>query len=162
DKLSSVILENVVRGELWNFEMQEDIIEASRLLDESIERSIANVALREFTQVHAVYRAAIVKADSFVSRSILLGRVMDEKEIDIAIAYTDDGKISIRRKDGADATVIDCSRIAQEFREGGGHSGAAGGFIDAKKQEKSDSDSAALAEITRGLESYFSKAVISR
>ncbi len=35
-KLYSVILDNVSLGVLWNIEMQEDIIEASRLIDESL------------------------------------------------------------------------------------------------------------------------------
>jgi hypothetical protein len=47
-KLYFVILDNVVQGTLWNIEMQEDMIEASRLIDESVVRSIKSMVIREF------------------------------------------------------------------------------------------------------------------
>ena len=47
-KLYFVILDNVVRGILWNMEMQEDMIEASQLIDESVVRSIKSMVIREF------------------------------------------------------------------------------------------------------------------
>jgi hypothetical protein len=84
-KLYSVILDNVVRGILWNIEMQEDMIEASQLIDESIVRSVKSMVIRKFdpnrpdtVQKERNIRVAIAKADSFVSRSILLGKIIDE------------------------------------------------------------------------------------
>jgi uncharacterized protein len=82
-KLYSVILDNVSRGILWNTEMQEDMIEASRLIDESIARSINSMVVKEFDfkplgaieHVRNV-RVAITKAESFVSRSLLLARLL--------------------------------------------------------------------------------------
>ena len=47
-KLYSMILDNASRGILWNTEMQEDIIEADRLVDESIMRSIKSMVIKEF------------------------------------------------------------------------------------------------------------------
>jgi oligoribonuclease NrnB/cAMP/cGMP phosphodiesterase (DHH superfamily) len=116
--------------------MQEDMIEASRLIDESIMRSIKSMVIKEFhfkppakIKQAGNVRVAIAKADSFVSRS-LLGKTIDESEIDLAMAYTSDGKLSVRRKHGLPekGLRIDCSKIAAAFREGGGHPGAAGGF----------------------------------
>jgi oligoribonuclease NrnB/cAMP/cGMP phosphodiesterase (DHH superfamily) len=74
---------------------------------------------------------AIAKAASFVSRSLLLGKIIDESEIDLPMAYTSDGKLSVRRKHGLPEKdlQIDCSKVAAAFREGGGHPGAAGGFL---------------------------------
>ena len=43
-----MILDNASRGILWNTEMQEDIIEADRLVDESIMRSIKSMVIKEF------------------------------------------------------------------------------------------------------------------
>jgi oligoribonuclease NrnB/cAMP/cGMP phosphodiesterase (DHH superfamily) len=104
-KLYFVILDNVVRGILWNMEMQEDMIEASQLIDESVVRSIKSMVIREFDLnrpdtilKERKIRVAIAKADSFVSRSILLGKIIDESEIDLAIAYTHEGKLSMRRR----------------------------------------------------------------
>jgi hypothetical protein len=79
---------------------------------------------------------------------------MDESAVDIAIAFTDDGKVSIRKKNDV-PNSFNCSEIAQEFREGGGHEGAAGGFLDASPRKSGDS--AAVGEIVRALNSYFAK-----
>jgi hypothetical protein len=158
-KLYSVTLDNVVRGILWNIEMQEGMIEGSRLIDESVVRSIKSMVIRDFdyklaktVQKEPNVRIAIVKADSFVSRSILLGKIIDETEIDLALAYTHEGKLSLRRKHRLpeNAIQIDCSKIAATFREGGGHLGAAGGFLKTNVDE--DGDSMALIEIESNLQ----------
>ncbi|HEX2107241.1 MAG TPA: hypothetical protein VHF28_05870 [Nitrososphaera sp.] len=166
-KLYSVILDNVSRGILWNTEMQDDMIEASRLIDESIMKSINSMVVKEFDLKSSTslekdtrrIRVAIVKADSFVSRSVLLGKVIDDNEIDLAIAYTPEGKLSLRRGHELteEDTQIDCSAIASAFREGGGHPGAAGGFLRGKVDHNSDSP--ALNEIENTVKNYFDKLV---
>jgi nanoRNase/pAp phosphatase (c-di-AMP/oligoRNAs hydrolase) len=99
---------------------------------------------------------AIAKADSFVSRSILLGKIIDESEIDLAIAYTHEGKLSIRRHHlPENGLQIDCNKIASSFREGGGHPGAAGRFLKINLEE--NDDSAALVESESTLQNYFEK-----
>jgi uncharacterized protein len=163
-KLYSVILDNVSRGILWNTEMQEDMIHASRLIDESIMRSIRSMVIKEFDikspgtieQVGNV-RVAITKADSFVSRSILLGKIIDEFEIDLAMAYTPEGKLSVRSRYGLPEKdlQIDCSKIAAAFREGGGHPGAAGGFL--RTNVEQNGDVAARTEIELTIQKYFEK-----
>lgn len=163
-KLYSVILDNVSRGILWNTEMQEDMIEASRLIDESIARSISSMVIKEFDfkpsgtieQVKNV-RVAIAKADSFVSRSLLLGKIIDESEIDLAVAYTSDGKLSLRRRHSLPekGLHIDCSKVAAAFCEGGGHPGAAGGFLNTSIEQ--NGDDAAIIEIAITIQKYFEK-----
>jgi uncharacterized protein len=163
-KLYSVILDNVCRGILWNTEMQEDMIQASSLIGESILRSLNSLIIKEFdfnspsTMEHIrKVRVAIAKADSFVSRSLLLGKIVDEGEIDLAIAYTSDGKLSIRRSHGISETgnQIDCSKVAAGFREGGGHPAAAGGFL--RTNIEQSGDNAALIEIELTIQNYFEK-----
>jgi oligoribonuclease NrnB/cAMP/cGMP phosphodiesterase (DHH superfamily) len=163
-KLYSTILESVIRGILWNVEMQQDMIEASRLLDASISRSIKSMVIREFdyklldkSEEPRNVVVAIAKADPFVSRSVLLGKISDDLEIDLAMAYTEEGKLSIRRKRRTleNHLLIDCSKIASRFREGGGHVDAAGGFL--KTNVEQSGDAAALVEIESTLESYFDK-----
>jgi hypothetical protein len=166
-KLYSVILDNVCRGILWNTEMQDDMIEASRLIDESIMKSINSMVVKEFDLKSSTslekdtrrIRVAIAKADSFVSRSVLLGKVIDDNEIDLAIAYTPEGKLSLRRgRELTDEdTQIDCSAIASAFREGGGHPGAAGGFL--RGNVDHNSDTSALNEIENTVKNYFDKLV---
>jgi hypothetical protein len=164
-KLYSVILDNVCHGILWNTEMQDDMIEASRLIDESIARSINSAVIREFdfkpsTSVEkeiSKVRVAISKADSFVSRSILLGKIIDGNEIDVAIAYTQEGKLSLRRshRTTEGEIQIDCSIIASAFREGGGHPAAAGGFL--RSNIEQNGDASALNEIETTIKNYFEK-----
>ena len=122
------------------------------------------MVIREFNfkpanaiQTDRAVRVAIVKADSFVSRSILLGKIIDDAEIDLAMAYTQEGKLSLRRTHRSSQNVlqIDCSEIAATFREGGGHPGAAGGFL--KTNLNKNRDSAALVEIESNLQNYFEK-----
>ena len=163
-KLYSVILDNVSRDILWNTEMQEDMIEASRLIDESIARSISSMVIKEFDfkppgtieQVKNV-RVAIAKADSFVSRSLLLGKIIDESEIDLAVAYTSDGKLSLRRRHTLPekGLHIDCSKVAAAFREGGGHPGAAGGYLNTSIEQ--NGDDAAIIEIAITIQKHFEK-----
>jgi oligoribonuclease NrnB/cAMP/cGMP phosphodiesterase (DHH superfamily) len=156
DRLESVILGNVVKGVLWDTQMQADVMDASKLIDDSIAKSVSEMSTKEFVSDHfpGGIRVAIAKSESFVNRSILLGRIMDESPIHVAIGFTADGKVSIRKKDDAPSD-IDCSKIALEFREGGGHVGAAGGFLHAAPEK--DGDAAAIAEIVNALESYLSK-----
>ncbi len=163
-KLYSVILDNVSRGILWNTEMQEDMIQASRLIDESIIRSVKSMVIKEFAikslgtiEQGGNVRMAITKADSFVSRSLLLGKIIDEFEIDLAMAYTPEGKFSVRRKyDLPEKDLqIDCSKVAAAFREGGGHPGAAGGFL--RTNIEQNGDVAAITEIELTIQKYFEK-----
>lgn len=156
ERLLTVILKNVTKGILWEQQMQSDVMESFKLIEASIERSKSGMISKEFAYDGMTdgIRVAIAKSDAFVSRSVLLGRIMDESPVHVAIAYTNDGKVSIRKKDDAPES-IDCSKIALEFKEGGGHIGAAGGFLRADPQ--SDGDDAAIAEITGALGSYFSK-----
>jgi hypothetical protein len=100
---------------------------------------------------------AIAKADSFVSRSLLLGKIIDESEIDLAMAYTPEGKLSLRRRHGLPEKdlQIDCSKVAAAFREGGGHPGAAGGFL--RTDIEQDGEGAAVIEIELTIQKYFEK-----
>ncbi|MFL6522288.1 MAG: hypothetical protein ACJ71B_02285 [Nitrososphaera sp.] len=160
-KLYSVILENACQGILWNTEMQEDMIQASRRIDESIVRSINSAVIKEFEfkplgrdeQVTKT-NVAIVKADSFVSRSLLLGKIIDDIEVDLAIAYTSDGKLSLRTRQGISekGIQIDCSKLAAAFREGGGHLCAAGGFL--RTDVEQSGEEAALTEIERTVHNH--------
>jgi oligoribonuclease NrnB/cAMP/cGMP phosphodiesterase (DHH superfamily) len=157
NRLENVILENVTKGILWDTKMQDDVIEASRLIDSSIQRSIEIMQTKEVkTSTNKKLVIAIAKSESFVSRSMLLGRVMDENDIDLAFAYTDDGKLSIRRKvtGPSKREDLDCSLVARHFREGGGHAGAAGGFLKSRPDQSEEGDSLAVTEITYAVQKY--------
>ncbi|HKU49038.1 MAG TPA: hypothetical protein VJP79_03725 [Nitrososphaera sp.] len=159
-RLYDVILGSVVKGILWNSEMQADVMDAFRLIEDSIARSIAAMIQKEFSVVllpegnTRQVRIAIARSEAFVNRSVLLGKIMDDTGVHVAVGYTEDGKVSIRKKDDA-PQGIDCSKIALEFKEGGGHVGAAGGFLNTDPQK--DGSDAVVSEIIDALQSYFSK-----
>jgi nanoRNase/pAp phosphatase (c-di-AMP/oligoRNAs hydrolase) len=73
------------------------------------------------------------------------------------MAYTQEGKLSLRGKHRSPENLlqIDCSEIAATFREGGGHPGAAGGFL--KTNVDKNGDNAVLVEIESNLQNYFEK-----
>ena len=141
------------------------MIEASRQIDESITGSINYAVIREFdlrplTSAEkgvSKVRVAIAKADPFASRSILLGKIIDDNEIDLAIAYTREGKLSLRRRHEVPEgdIQIDCSMIASAFGEGGGHQTAAGGFL--RTNIEQSGDLSALNEIELTIQNYFEK-----
>jgi uncharacterized protein len=100
ERLHTVVLENVTKGILWESRMQADVMASFKLIEASIERSKVCIISKEFTyDSHPeLVRVAIAKSDPFVSRSVLLGRIMDETDVHIAIGFTSDGKVSIRKK----------------------------------------------------------------
>ncbi len=128
-------------------------------------RSINSIIIKEFdfkppstTEQVRNLRVAISKADSFVNRSMLLGKIIDEFKVDLALAYTREGKLSIRRRRHdllEKGLQIDCNKVASAFREGGGHPGAAGGFL--KTNVEQNGDSAAIIEIEITIQNYFEK-----
>ena len=166
ERLYSVILENVIRGILWTVEMQDDIIISSKLIEESQARSIEEMKVVEFGTDDKTnpLKAAIAKTEGFVNRSVLLGRIMDDYNVGLAIAYTTDGKVSIRRNMHLSAQVhnLSCNEIAKEFREGGGHEVAAGGFLKVKLEETDQVDEKANKEIVEAISNYFRKAKQNR
>jgi hypothetical protein len=63
----------------------------------------------------------------------------------------------VRRRHGLTekGLQIDCSKVAAAFREGGGHPGAAGGFL--KTNIELNGDGAAINEIELTIQKYFEK-----
>jgi hypothetical protein len=63
---------------------------------------------------------------------------MDDSNVDLAVAFTIGGKVSIRRRSRddtypEDSIKLSCNGIAKEFKEGSGHDGPAGEFLNRKK-----------------------------
>ena len=154
------LIDNIVKGILWTIEMQQDIINSSKLIDESIAKSIKEMKVFEVFDNNTQIKVAITRSEAFVNRSILLGKIMDDSTLHIAIAFTTDGKVSIRRnKDitSEDSIKLNCNEIAKEFKEGGGHEGAAGGFLISKPQESPHGDEIAVKEIFQAVSNYIHK-----
>jgi oligoribonuclease NrnB/cAMP/cGMP phosphodiesterase (DHH superfamily) len=117
------IVKKASKGIFWDDELQE-VYEGKYLpLKESAMKNAMNSLIIQ--DIHA-YRVAIVESPQVLLKSIIAERIFGlQKDVDLAILFAPDGKLSIRRKPTSD---IKCDLIAQRLN-GGGHSYAAGGII---------------------------------
>jgi oligoribonuclease NrnB/cAMP/cGMP phosphodiesterase (DHH superfamily) len=125
-KKLQTIVNKASKGIFWDDDLQQ-VYESNYL---PIKESLMQKALQSFTIQHIHnYKIAIVESPKILSKSIIAERIFDlKKDIDLAIMFAPDGKLSIRRKPGSD---IKCDVIAQKIH-GGGHSYAAAGVIKSK------------------------------
>jgi oligoribonuclease NrnB/cAMP/cGMP phosphodiesterase (DHH superfamily) len=121
-KLHSIV-KKASKGIFWDDELQE-VYESQYLpLKESAIRTAMDSLVVQYIRA---YRVAVVESPQILPRNILAERIFGlHKDVDLAVMFAPDGKLSIRRKPGSD---IRCDFIAQKLN-GGGHSYAAGGVL---------------------------------
>ena len=120
-----LIVKKASKGIFWDEELQEDYETHYLPLKESY-MSFAMSALSTH-EINGLV-VGITESHRALSRSLLSEKIFEETpEVKIAVVYSPDGRLSIRRKPGTD---IQCDRIAKRLGGGGGgHSYAAAGFI---------------------------------
>lgn len=106
------------QGILWDIEMQADYSEYVQLRDEAKERVLSTMRIRE---IHKV-KVAFVQTSPFIQNSLFSEEVFKKTGADLAMFYSTDGRVSIRRN----SNKISCNDIAANLHEGGGHVYAAG------------------------------------
>jgi uncharacterized protein len=106
------------QGILWDIEMQTDYSEYVQLRDEAKERVLSTMRIRE---IHKI-RVAFVQTSPFIQNSLFSEEVFKKTGVDLAMFYSTDGRVSIRRNNNK----ISCNDIAANLPEGGGHVFAAG------------------------------------
>jgi uncharacterized protein len=106
------------RGILWDLEMQVDYSEYVQLRDEAKERVLSTMRIRE---IHNI-KVAFIQTSPFIQNSLFSEEVFKKTGVDLAMFYTTDGRVSIRRN----SDKISCNDIAANLPEGGGHVFAAG------------------------------------
>jgi uncharacterized protein len=122
NKLQSII-KKASKGVFWDEELQQDYEEKYLPLKESAMSS----AMKSLT-THDINGLIVVVTESprILSKALLAERIFQERpDATLAVLYSPEGKISIRRKAGTD---IKCDWIASKLN-GGGHSYAAAGVI---------------------------------
>jgi oligoribonuclease NrnB/cAMP/cGMP phosphodiesterase (DHH superfamily) len=131
NKLQSII-KKASKGVFWDEELQQDYEEKYLALKESAMSS----AMKSLT-TYDINGLIVVVTESprILSKALLAERIFQERpDVTLAVLYSPEGKISIRRKVGTD---IKCDWIASRLN-GGGHSYAAAGVI------QSDGEATAL------------------
>jgi uncharacterized protein len=131
NKLQSII-KKASKGVFWDEELQQDYEEKYLPLKESAMSS----AMKSLT-TYDINGLIVVVTESprILSKALLAERIFQERpDVTLAVLYSPEGKISIRRKAGTD---IKCDWIASKLN-GGGHSYAAAGVI------QSDGEATAL------------------
>jgi len=122
NKLQSII-KKASKGVFWDEELQQDYEEKYLPLKESAMSS----AMKSLT-TYDINGLIVVVTESprILSKALLAERIFQERpDVTLAVLYSPEGKISIRRKAGTD---IKCDWIASRLN-GGGHSYAAAGVI---------------------------------
>jgi len=106
------------QGILWDIEMQADYSEYVQLRDEAKERVLSTMRIGE---IHKI-KVAFVQTSPFIQNSLFSEEVFKKTGVDLAMFYSTDGRVSIRRN----SNKISCNDIAANLPEGGGHVFAAG------------------------------------
>jgi uncharacterized protein len=105
-------------GILWDIEMQTDYNEYVLLRDDAKERVLSTMRIREIRNI----KVAFVQSSPFIQNSLFSEEVFKKTGVDLAMFYSTDGRVSIRRSNNK----ISCNDIAANLTEGGGHVFAAG------------------------------------
>jgi hypothetical protein len=80
--------------------------------NESVANAIKEVKVIEFVNNGIIpIKVAIAKSDVFVNRSMFLGKIMDHSNVDLAIAFTIDGKVRIRSR-SKDTDPVDSIKLS--------------------------------------------------
>jgi oligoribonuclease NrnB/cAMP/cGMP phosphodiesterase (DHH superfamily) len=122
-KKLKLIIKKASKGTFWDEELQQEYEEKYLPLKESTMSS----ALKSLS-IHHIHGliVAITESPRILSKSLLGERIFQERpDVTLVVLYSQDGKVSIRRRDGTD---IRCDLIAYRLN-GGGHSYAAAGII---------------------------------
>ena len=118
-----MIVEKASRGIFWDEDLQQEYENQYIPLKEA-----AMTSAMKSLSIHEIngLPVAITESPRILPKSLLSERIFEEKpNVIIAVLYSPNGRISIRRKAYAD---IKCDKIAQRLN-GGGHSYAAAGII---------------------------------
>ena len=120
EKLQSLVLKSS-RGILWDTDMQRDYTKFIKISEFQIKASLKTLAIKKILS----FNVAFVFIYPYVQTSLFSQELFSNCEIDLAMLFNRNGKVSIRRN----TDKISCSKIAANLIEGGGHEFASGGRL---------------------------------
>jgi uncharacterized protein len=111
----------ISQGILWDIEMSEDFKKYEFLRDIDKNKVLKEIKMRKIDNLNVVF----VRTTPYLQTSLFSEEIFKRTNADLAIFYSKNGKISIRRNNDK----IDCNAIALKLIDGGGHKFAAGGTL---------------------------------
>jgi uncharacterized protein len=120
DKLSDLAQKSAT-GILWDIEMQDQYSKYVRLRDDAKQQVLSTMRIKQLKDIKAVF----IQSSPFIQTSLFSEEVFQKTQADLAMFYSSEGKVSIRRNN----EKIACSDISANLYEGGGHKFAAGAIL---------------------------------
>jgi oligoribonuclease NrnB/cAMP/cGMP phosphodiesterase (DHH superfamily) len=108
-------------GVLWDIEMQGHYNEYVKLRETARKQVLSTIRVKQVKDINV----AFVQSSPFIQTSLFSEEVFQRTQADLAMFYSNEGKVSIRRSN----EKISCSDISANLQEGGGHKFAAGGIL---------------------------------
>lgn len=108
-------------GVLWDVEMQNHYNEYVQLRETAKKQVLSTIRIKQVKDIKVTF----VQSSPFIQTSLFSEEVFQRTQADLAIFYSSEGKVSIRRNN----EKISCSDISANLQEGGGHKFAAGGVF---------------------------------
>ena len=120
DRLSN-LAQKSAKGILWDIEMQDQYNKYVRLRDDAKQQVLCTMRIKQLKDL----KVAFVQSSPFIQTSLFSDEVFQKTQADLAMFYSSEGKVSIRRNN----EKIACSDISANLYEGGGHKFAAGAIL---------------------------------
>ena len=120
DRLSDLAQKSAT-GILWDIEMQDQYNKYVRLRDDAKQQVLSTMRVKQLNDL----KVAFIQSSPFIQTSLFSEEVLQKTQADLAIFYSSEGKVSIRRNN----EKIACSDISANLYEGGGHKFAAGAIL---------------------------------
>ena len=120
DRLSDLAQKSAT-GILWDIEMQDQYNKYVRLRDDAKQQVLSTMRVKQLNDL----KVAFIQSSPFIQTSLFSEEVFQKTQADLAIFYSSEGKVSIRRNN----EKIACSDISANLYEGGGHKFAAGAIL---------------------------------
>jgi uncharacterized protein len=117
-------------GILWDTEMQRDYLRYLTICNREKNKALSSILVKHI----AGFDVAFLPISGYIQTSLFAKEVFDATATDLALFYTKNGKVSIRRNNNR----ISCRVIASSLVEGGGHDFAAGGKLIISSRKSND------------------------
>jgi uncharacterized protein len=120
DRLANLAQKSAT-GILWDIEMQDQYNKFVQLRDNAKKQVLSTMRIKQLKDIKVVF----IQSSPFIQTSLFSEEVFQRTQADLAMFYSSEGKVSIRRN----SEKIACSDISANLHEGGGHKFAAGAIV---------------------------------
>jgi oligoribonuclease NrnB/cAMP/cGMP phosphodiesterase (DHH superfamily) len=117
DRLTN-LTQKSASGILWDVEMQNEYNEYVQLRENAKKQVFYTIYIKQIKDI----KVAFVQSSPYLQTSLFSEEVFQRTQSDLAMFYSSEGKVSIRRNN----EKISCNEIASNLHDGGGHKFAAG------------------------------------